>query len=123
PSLPFPTAIVSQYTPPPAHPFTDEEINLHLNCINHITGVHAIVYHLLGTIMEHPESGLYDSESIAHIFSVNLAGDNLKAGFQYSLGDKHSGHPKAFCYFFQDKSGKHVMCYKLHTSCEFLQSF
>jgi len=124
PSVPLPAILASRYIPPPAYPFTDEEIGRDLHRINRHSVVHAIVHHPPGAIMEYPQTGSLDGESIAHIFTVDPTNfDHPKASFQYSLGDNHGGRSGVLCGLLRDTSGKPIKCNKLRTSCKCLQSF
>ncbi|KAL4062088.1 hypothetical protein V8B97DRAFT_1858390, partial [Scleroderma yunnanense] len=114
---PLPTILGSQYIPPPACLFMDEEIWLHLDCASCHTIAHAIVYHPPGAIMEYPQTGSHDGESITHIFTVDPKNfNNLKASFQYSLGNTHGGHFNVTCGLLCNKSGDSVICNMLRTS-------
>ncbi|KAL4080630.1 hypothetical protein J3A83DRAFT_4085258, partial [Scleroderma citrinum] len=112
------------YIPPPACLFMDEEIWLHLDCASCHTIAHAIVYHPPGAIMEYPQTGSHDGESITHIFTVDPKNfNNLKASFQYSLSNTHGGHFNVTCGLLCNKSGDSVICNMLRTSCKHLQLF
>ncbi|KAL4076551.1 hypothetical protein V8B97DRAFT_2021913 [Scleroderma yunnanense] len=98
------------------------KIGHHLYCINHHSIADAIVYHPLGAIVKYPQTRSLHGESIAHIFAVDLENfDNLKASFQYFLGNTHDSHFGIICDLLCDKSDKPVRCDKLRISCKGLK--
>ena len=118
---PCPAVLASQYIPPPARLFTREERDCHANRVTRRTYVDGIIEHPLDAIVEYPQTGSRDGESIAHIFTVDpLNFFHPKSSFQYSLGDTHGGQADIKCHLLRDESGNTpVLCNKVRLSCEY----
>ncbi|KAL4061962.1 hypothetical protein V8B97DRAFT_2027006 [Scleroderma yunnanense] len=104
PFVPHPAILSSNYVHSPTYPLHHL---YHINCY---------------AIVEYPQTGSLHGESIAHVFAVDLENfDNLKASFQYSLGNTHDSHFGIICGLLCDKSDKPVRCDKLRISCKGLK--
>ncbi|KAH7903935.1 hypothetical protein BJ138DRAFT_1019827 [Hygrophoropsis aurantiaca] len=116
---PSPVILCSQYEPPPACFFTPDEVSRKLNKVNRLTSVHARVEHPVGALVEYPQTGAIDGQSVAHIFAVDpKAFQHPRLSFQYSTGDGHGGRPNVKCFLLRDDAGMPVVCYNLKTSCD-----
>ncbi|KAJ7631405.1 hypothetical protein DFH06DRAFT_1439242 [Mycena polygramma] len=121
------TAIPLRYphTPPAARPFSAEEIQRSLDCINRQNYVHALVDHPAGSIVEYPETGASKGIGIgiAHRFSVDPAAFSYpKECFQYSLGDSRGGEPYVHCgRLLLGIDGTPASCSHQKLSCEGLK--
>ncbi|KIK33430.1 hypothetical protein CY34DRAFT_99623 [Suillus luteus UH-Slu-Lm8-n1] len=115
----------ARYIPPPARPFTAEDLTQGRHRVTRKTSAHAIVEHPIGAIVEYPQTGHHVGESIAHIFHVDPSSFtpslHPKSSFQYSLGDGHGGQIIGQCLMLRDTSRQPVSCTKLRTSCKGLK--
>jgi len=90
------------YSPPPAHTFTPEEIDLELHRTTRQAIIHKIVKHPLHAIIEYPESGSIPAESVAHTLPADHQGfTHPKANIQYGLAT-HRGHQNIRCSLLRD---------------------
>ena len=118
PPQPSPAVQGSQYEPPAAQPFSDDDIRKNKNKINRQTSANFFIDHPVGAIVEYPQTASVIGKRIAHRFSINPADFfHPKSNFQYSLGDKHGGHDNVYCYFLRNENGELAKCSHLKTSC------
>ncbi|KAF9231054.1 hypothetical protein BU15DRAFT_29339, partial [Melanogaster broomeanus] len=109
-----------QYIPPPARPFTPDELTNHVHKINRNQSVDAIIEHPLGAIVEYPQTGVFPGQAIAHVFTIDpLSFENPKSNFQYSMGG--NGGRLSCCGLLRDDSGEPVICNRLKSSCQGLK--
>ncbi|KAF9232965.1 hypothetical protein BU15DRAFT_90533 [Melanogaster broomeanus] len=120
PITPSPSILASQYIPPPARPFTPDELTNHVHKINRNQSVDAIIEHPLGAIVEYPQTGVFPGQAIAHVFTIDpLSFENPKSNFQYSMGG--NGGRLSCCGLLRDDSGEPVICNRLKSSCQGLK--
>ncbi|KIK77557.1 hypothetical protein PAXRUDRAFT_102622, partial [Paxillus rubicundulus Ve08.2h10] len=123
--VPHAAFVASCYVPPPAQYFTSEEIRQGHHRITRKASAHKIIEHPISAIIEYPQTGKLDGESVAHLFSVDpamfLSTHHPKASFQYSLGDGHGGHDLVMCLMLKDSQGFPMHCRVLQTTCKGLK--
>lgn len=114
-------AISIHYIPPPARPFTDDDRVQKLHRVTRRTSVHAVVEHPVGAIIEYPQTGQHENESVAHIFHIDPTTSESflrpQSSFQYPLGDGHGGQTISQCLMLRNAEGHPVSCSNLKTSC------
>ncbi|KIJ08970.1 hypothetical protein PAXINDRAFT_182194 [Paxillus involutus ATCC 200175] len=119
---PSPVVLASPYIPPPARPFTPEELTKRHNKVNRRQFVDAIVEHPPGAVVEYPQSGATAGQAVAHIFTIDPTDfDNPKSSFQYSMGNNHGSRPRVKCGLLRDHAGEPVTCDRLKSSCRGLK--
>ena len=129
----LPSVRDSCYIPLPAEPYSPDEIAKGHNRINRLSMANAVIEHPANVIVEYPQTGAFDGERIAHVFTIgtdpNAYYNSLQSSFQYSLGNVHGGRKGIKCHLIlddtsppilSDHSGAPVLCDHLHTSCKYL---
>lgn len=119
-SVHHPHILDSHYFPPPAAPFTAEQILSGANRLTRKSYVNAIVHHPVGAVIEYPQSGSRDDEAVAHVWSANPENPgNPRSNVQYSLGDSEGQHPDIVCHLLVDNETQApVKCRQVKVKCE-----
>ncbi|KAG2127173.1 uncharacterized protein EDB93DRAFT_1270945, partial [Suillus bovinus] len=109
-----------------ARPFTDEERVQELHHVTCRTSAHSVIEHLVGAIIEYPQTGQHENKSVAYIFHIDPTTSESflrpQSSFQYSLGDGHGGQIISQCLMLRNAQGHPVSCANLKTSCTSLFS-
>ncbi|KAG8922194.1 hypothetical protein FRC02_012077 [Tulasnella sp. 418] len=117
--LPVPLYAPTEYNPPPADKFTAEERANGCHHVNQKTKVERIIEHPLDSVVEYPETGANQGESVAHIFPISPDQfRNPKDDIQYSLGGRHGTVENVRCRFISHiQTNEAALCYKVSVEC------